>query len=93
MKFDLPEPFGPISKLMGVRASFSIDAMLLNPFIVMWSRALDTISSNWRPSSPKETGHQVSMTAGAIIQLRVALKSALADKESGCGSKRSDVYG
>jgi hypothetical protein len=29
MKFDLPEPFGPIKTLIGLNGSFSIEAMLL----------------------------------------------------------------
>ncbi len=31
MKFDFPEPFGPITTLIGFSVSLWIDAMLLNP--------------------------------------------------------------
>jgi len=35
MKFDFPEPFGPISTLIGLSSNFSTEAMLLKPLIVM----------------------------------------------------------
>ena len=35
MKFDFPEPFAPINTLQAVSGSFSIDAMLLKPRMVM----------------------------------------------------------
>lgn len=43
MKFDLPEPFGPIRRLIGRSSSFSTDARLLNPSIVTKSSAFEGI--------------------------------------------------
>src|SRR4051812_21871146 len=37
MKLDFPEPFGPTTRLIGRSASFSMDAMLLKPRMVMES--------------------------------------------------------
>ena len=34
-KFDLPEPFGPMSMFKALKFRFSMDAMLLKPFTVM----------------------------------------------------------
>ena len=35
MKFDLPDPLGPMSTVIGPSFRFSIDSMLLKPFTVM----------------------------------------------------------
>jgi hypothetical protein len=39
-KLDFPEPFGPITTLIGFSGSLSIERMLLKPWIVMYSSAL-----------------------------------------------------
>ena len=44
MKFDLPEPFGPISTLIGPSGKFSIWLILLKPLIeILWS--VDIVNS------------------------------------------------
>lgn len=39
IKLDFPDPFGPITTLIGLNSSFSTEAMLLNPWIVIESSA------------------------------------------------------
>ena len=35
MKFDLPEPFGPMTRLIGLNVTCPVDAMLLKPSIAI----------------------------------------------------------
>jgi hypothetical protein len=41
IKFDFPAPFGPITTLIGPNFSFSTEAILLNPWIVIESSAFE----------------------------------------------------
>jgi hypothetical protein len=44
MKFDLPEPLGPIMMLIGRKERLRIERMLLNPEIVMESSSGSSMS-------------------------------------------------
>jgi hypothetical protein len=43
IKFDFPDPFGPITALIGLNSSFSTEAILLNPWIVIESSAFEAM--------------------------------------------------
>ena len=52
MKFDFPEPFGPIRTVIEPNSSFSMDRMLLKPLTLMKSSSgMQAFSSSYRDKS------------------------------------------
>jgi hypothetical protein len=58
MKFDFPDPFGPITTLIGLSSSFSTEAILLNPWTVIESSAFEDMRFLNHHTIPARHNHQ-----------------------------------